>query len=75
MTPMTITLIALAIEFILFGLCFVKARQPVDPLRPRMISYNLVMIILAVAIMATLAHVISLMTGHQLSPRRGKGIR
>lgn len=70
-----LTLLVLAAEVVLFAVCTIRARRPIDPLRPRMVPYNAVMIILAVAIMATVAHIISLLTGHQLMPRRGKGMR
>lgn len=72
---LTITLIILAAEIALFIVCLIRIRRPVDPLRPRLIPYNVIMILLTVAIFATLAHVISLMTGSQLMPRRGKGMR
>lgn len=72
---LTLTLIILGIEVAAFVFCLLRARRPIDPLRPRLINYNLILILLAVAIMATLAHVISLLTGHQLAPRRGKGMR
>ena len=74
-TQLAITLLILAAEVALFLVCLVRVRKPVDPLRPRLIPYNVVMIFLTVAIFATLAHVISLLTGHQLEPRRGKGMR
>ncbi len=70
-----LTLLVLALEVGLFLVCVVRARRPIDPLRPRLLPYNVIMIFLAVAIFATLAHVISLLTGHQLMPRRGKGMR
>lgn len=72
---MIITLAVLAVELALFLVCLYRARQPVDPLRPRLLPYNLIMIFLAVAIFATLAHIVSLYTGQQLMPRRGKGMR
>lgn len=74
-TQLAITLVILAAEIGLFLFCLVRVRQPVDPLRPRLLPYNVIMIFLTVAIFATLAHIISLVTGHQLAPRRGKGMR
>lgn len=74
-THLAITFLVLAGEIVLFVLCLRQARKPIDPLRPRLLPYNLIMILLAVAVMATLAHIISLMTGQQLMPRRGKGMR
>lgn len=74
-TDMMITLAVLAVEVVLFLLCLMRIRQPVDPTRPRLLPYNIIMIFLVVAIFATIAHIISLITGHQLQPRRGKGMR
>ncbi len=70
-----ITLLVLAAEIALFLFCLYRVRQPIDPLRPRLVSYNAIMVFLAVAIMATLAHIISLVSGHQLMPRQRRGIR
>lgn len=67
-----VTLLVFAAELAAFIFCLVRARQPIDPLKPRLIPYNLVMIFLAVAMFATAAHAISLITGHQVMPRRGK---
>ena len=75
MTSLQITIAVLVVEVALFALCVLAARRPNDPLRPRLMPYNLIMILLFVAILATTAHIISLMTGHQLMPRRGKGMR
>lgn len=65
----------LAVEIGLFLACLIQVRKPIDPLKPRMLPYNIIMIFLTVAIFATIAHIISLLTGHQLMPRRGKGMR
>ncbi len=70
-----ITLLVLAAEVGLFVLCVIVSRRPIDPLKPRLIPYNIIMIFLAVAIFATAAHVISLLTGQQLMPRQRKGMR
>ena len=75
MTSLQITIAVLVVEIALFALCVLAARRPIDPLRPRLMPYTLIMILLFVAIRATTAHIISLMTGHQLMPRRGKGMR
>ena len=75
MTSLQITIAVLVVEIALFVLCVLAARRPIDPLRPRLIPYNVIMIMLFVAMLATTAHIISLMTGHQLMPRRGKGMR
>lgn len=72
---MAVTLAVLAAEVVLFLVCMWRVRQPINPLRPRLLPYNLIMILLVVAIFATIAHIISLVTGQQLMPRRGKGMR
>lgn len=74
-SSLTFTLILLAIEVGVFVFCLLRARRPIDPLRPRLINYNLILILLAVVIMATLAHIVSLISGQQLMPRRSKGMR
>ncbi|MGE3477267.1 MAG: hypothetical protein AB7H70_15800 [Rhodospirillaceae bacterium] len=70
-----ITAAFLIVEIALFLVCLIQVRKPIDPLKPRMLPYNIIMIFLTVAIFATTAHIISLVTGHQLAPRRGKGMR
>lgn len=70
-----ITLLTFAAEIALFVFCLYRLRQPIDPLRPRVVPYNLILLFLTVAMFATLAHVISLVTGHQLMPRMRKGVR
>ena len=75
MTSLQITIAVLVAEIALFVLCILAARRPIDPLRPRLIPYNVIMILLFVAMLATLAHIISLATGQQLMPRQRKGIR
>jgi hypothetical protein len=74
-SPLAITIGVLVLELALFGLCVLRARRPVDPLRPRLLPYNIIMILLFLAILATAAHIVTLVTGHQLMPRQRKGIR
>lgn len=75
MTSLHITIAVLVLELALFFLCVMLGRRPADPLRPRIIPYNAIMIFLFVAMLATAAHIVSLVTGHQLMPRRKLGIR
>ncbi len=70
-----ITSIILLIEVALFTVCFFQSKKPADPLKPRVIPYALIMILLVGAILATLAHMVSLVTGQQLQPRKPKGMR
>jgi hypothetical protein len=70
-----ITSIVLLIEIVLFAVCYFQSQKPADPLKPRVIPYALIMILLVGAILATLAHMVSLVTGQQLAPRKPKGMR
>lgn len=69
-----ITIAILIAEIGLIALCYYKAKQPPDPANPRIINYGLVIILLSLAALATLAHVISLVTGTQVKPRRRRGL-
>lgn len=53
---------------------YYQAKQPPDPLKPRLINYPLMMIFLFLLFLAALAHVISLVTGQQVQPRRRRGM-
>ena len=75
MTGLAITLGLLVIEVFLFLICYYKSKQPVDPANPRILPYTAIMILLALAIFATLAHVVSVVTGQQVEPRKPKGMR
>jgi hypothetical protein len=68
-------LLVLVAEIALFIFCRFKLKQPVDPLKPRLIPYGLIMIFLALAMFVTLAHLIGLVTGVQVMPKRGKMMR
>ncbi len=74
-TELIITVVVLLAEIALFAFCFFQSKKPVDPLKPRLIPYALVMVILAAVMLATLAHIVSLVTGSQVQPRRPKGMR
>jgi hypothetical protein len=66
---MKLTIVALVIEAVIFGICYYKDRQPADPARPRLFPYRLVMITMVVIFLGTLAHVVSLLTGQTVMPR------
>ena len=74
-TELIITVAALLAEIALFAFCYFQSKKPADPLKPRMIPYALIMVILSAVILATLAHIVSLVTGSQVQPRRPKGMR
>ena len=54
--------------------CIRIQKRPIDPLKPRLIPTNILMVVLSIAFLATAAHVVSLVTGHQLQPRKMKGM-
>ncbi len=71
---LAITIGILVLEIALLALCYYRAKQPPDPLNPRILNYGLLMVIMVLVFLATLAHVISLATGTQVQPRRRKGM-
>ena len=71
---LAITIGILVLEIGLFALCYYRAKQPPDPLNPRILNYGLLMVFMGLVLLATLAHVISLATGTQVQPRRRKGM-
>jgi hypothetical protein len=70
-----VTVIILLIEIALVIFCYIQSKKPVDPLKPRLLPYALLMVVLVAAILATVAHLVSLLTGQQVQPRRPKGMR
>ena len=70
---LNVTVGVLISELIFLGLCFWREKQPVNLMKPRLISYRLVMLFLLVLMLATLAHIITLVTGHPVMPRRKMG--
>ena len=73
-SELAVTVGVLIAEIILIGLCYYKTKQPVDPNKPRLFPYALVIVMLCLAVLATLAHIISLLTGQQVQPRRRRGM-
>jgi hypothetical protein len=71
---LAITVGILLAELGLFAFCYHQAKQPPNPAKPRLINYGLVMLILTLLFLATLAHVVSLVTGKQVEPRRRRGL-
>ena len=69
-----ITIGILLIELALFAFCYHQAKQPPNPAKPRLINYGLIMLLLTLLFLATLAHVVSLVTGKQVEPRRRRGL-
>jgi hypothetical protein len=49
-------------------------KKPIDPLRPRLIPLNFIFLTLVIAAFATMAHILSILTGVQVAPRRRRGL-
>lgn len=73
-TELIITIFILLAECGLFALCYYRSKQPPDPLKPRILNYGLIMIMMTLIVLATLAHIVSLATGSQVKPRRRRGL-
>ncbi|MBP02463.1 MAG: hypothetical protein CMM25_06615 [Rhodospirillaceae bacterium] len=69
-----ITCAILVLELALIAFCFYKSKQPPNPLKPRLVNYQLIILFLVLFALATLAHIISLVTGTQVQPRRRRGM-
>lgn len=61
-------------EILVMAFCYYKAKQPPNPLKPRMFPYEVISLIMMLAVLATIAHIVSLLTGEQLQPRRRRGM-
>lgn len=61
----------------LIALAYIRhlQKKPLDPLRPRLVPLNAVFLILVIVAFATLAHVVSILSGVQVKPRSKMGIR
>ena len=62
------------VELLLLGICIWQERKPVDLLKPRLLPYRLFMLILVVMSLATAAHIVALVTGNPVMPRRKMGM-
>lgn len=72
---LAITVAILLVEIVLIAICYIQTLKPADPLKPRLLPYGFLMIVLIAVLLATLAHIVSLVTGQQVQPRRPKGMR
>jgi hypothetical protein len=70
-----VTLGLLAVTFGLFGYSNYRARQPAQPLKVRMVNYNLVMIFSIIVSLLLLSHVVTLTTGYSIEGRVGRIMR
>lgn len=69
---LTVTGALLAGEIIIILVCLLMQRRKVDPARPRLIPYGAIGAFMMVIMLATLAHVVTLVTGHTVMPRTSK---
>ena len=70
-----ITLLVLAVEVGLLVFCVLQGRKPTEPGKVRVFPYTFATIVLTLLVFLTVAHLISLLTGTQVQPRRPKGMR
>ncbi len=71
---LSVTLGLLVAELVLFGFCYWQDRKPINPMKPRLLPYRLVMMTLIVLFLATLAHAVALITGTPVKPRGKMGM-
>jgi hypothetical protein len=71
---LTATISVLLVQLVLLGLCYWRARQPANPMKPRLLPYRFLILLLVVTSLATLAHVFALVTGIPVEPRRRRGL-
>jgi hypothetical protein len=69
-----ITSAFLLIELVIIYFFYYKAKQPPDPAKPRMFNYGLLIIFGSLLFIATLAHIVTLVTGKKVKPRRKRGM-
>jgi hypothetical protein len=74
-TELALSIGALVAELALLAYFWVQSRKPPDPARIRVFPYNVAIIVVTLLIFLTLAHIVSLVTGTQVQPRRPKGMR
>lgn len=67
-----VTLGFLAVIVSVLGYSAYRARQPAQPLKVRMINYNLVMIFSLIVTLLLLSHVVTLTTGFSIPGRVGR---
>jgi hypothetical protein len=68
-TELWLTLAALAVEIVLLVLFSFRARQPVNPAKPRILPYTGLIIFLGLAVLVTTAHTVSVYTGKRLEAK------
>jgi hypothetical protein len=74
-TELIITCVALAIEAILLAVVVHQSRKPPKLGTVRLFPYRAATVALSLLILLTAAHLLSLLTGTQVQPRKPKGMR
>ena len=67
-----VTLVLLVLTATIFVYSNYRGRQPAQPLKVRMINYNLVMIFSIIVTLVLLSHVVTLTTGFSIPGRVGR---
>jgi hypothetical protein len=70
-----ITIGALILELALLTFFIIRSRKKPDPTNIRIFPYNAAIVAMTLIIFLTIAHLISLLTGTQLTAKRPKGMR
>lgn len=74
-TELLISIGVLLLEGALLAFFYKQSRKPPDPKRIRVFPYTPAIVFMFILILITLAHIISLVTGVQVQPRKPKGMR
>lgn len=69
------TLGLLVVEIAVLAYLTYQSRKPPTPGQVRLFPYGALSLVVFVMILLTAAHLVSLLTGTQLQPRRPKGVR
>jgi hypothetical protein len=69
---LSLTLTILVLTLGMFAFAVWRARQPAQPLKVRMVNYNVVQIICIVVVLLMASHLVTLLTGHAMPPRGGR---
>ena len=68
---LTATLAIVVVTFAVFGFANWRARQPAQPLKVRMIDYNVVQMVCIVVILVMAAHLVTLFAGRPVTGQSG----
>lgn len=74
-SELTVSVSILVAEIVLFAICFIRSMRPPVIGQVRLFPYRAALIFLIILIFVTAAHVISLITGSPIKPRRMKGMK